>query len=176
MLLDLFSQTHNSSYLYLLFQCKSLGWWVHDLRQARKGNRKTKISDEPIKKLEAIGFVWEVRVQVLVRVRWDARFEELKEYKATHGNCLVPAIYPDNPVGSLCCYLTCHVTLFVDSTLTTLPIYVSSFNASLLLFGSVSRERLGKAFKGGSLMNRSKNLMILVLCGLYQGLPSLPPD
>ena len=34
--------------------------------------------------------------QVLSRA-WFQRFEELKEYRSTHGNCLVPRKYPQNP-------------------------------------------------------------------------------
>ena len=60
MLLDMYSQTHNSSYLYLLFTFKSLGRWVRTQRSARRGKGTNRISAEQIKKLDAIGFQWSV--------------------------------------------------------------------------------------------------------------------
>lgn len=43
-------------------------------------------------KLEAIGFAWQVRN----RPEWEARFQELLEYKKKHGDCKVPQHFKEN--------------------------------------------------------------------------------
>ena len=49
------------------------------------------MSDERIERLNSIGFVWN-----LYEHSWNKRYEELKEYVAKHGNCLVPWNYHKN--------------------------------------------------------------------------------
>merc|ERR1719162_1747062 len=49
------------------------------------------LSEERKKKLEDIGFVWEVFVA------WETRYEELVEYKRSHGDCNRPKSYKANP-------------------------------------------------------------------------------
>ena len=44
-----------------------------------------------LKRLEFIGFVWDP-----LDDDWIMRFEQLKEYKAKHGNCVVPQNYAEN--------------------------------------------------------------------------------
>jgi Helicase associated domain len=48
-----------------------------------------RLTEERMKVLSSIGFVWDV-VQADNDARWKRRFEELKEYKAIHGHCNVP--------------------------------------------------------------------------------------
>ena len=77
---------------------------------AKKGTGNRKISDERIKKLEVIGFVWVgKKVGKRVVVEWDLRFEELKAYKDKHGHCNVPNKYPANPVSCVGYWLACHI-------------------------------------------------------------------
>ena len=49
-----------------------------------------RLTDDRIRRLEDLGFVWSLRDD------WDKHFEELKVYKAEHGHCNVPARYPKN--------------------------------------------------------------------------------
>ena len=58
------------------------------------------ITSERIKLLEKLGFVWKVRYRQPTQKeehKWHKRYEELKEYQAEHGDCLVPQMYPLNP-------------------------------------------------------------------------------
>lgn len=48
-----------------------------------------RLTEERMKVLSSIGFVWDV-VQADNDARWKKRFEELKEYKAINGHCNVP--------------------------------------------------------------------------------------
>lgn len=67
-----------------------------------------RLTEERRKRLEEVGFVWSARegekgIDVARVTRntyddqWDNMFEKLKEYKQTHGDCLVPKRYKDNP-------------------------------------------------------------------------------
>ena len=47
------------------------------------------------KLLEEIGFTWELASP---RQPWEIRYDELLQFKATHGDCDVPAEYLANPV------------------------------------------------------------------------------
>jgi hypothetical protein len=49
-----------------------------------------RLTDDRIRRMDELGFVWSLRDD------WDKHFEELKEYKANHGNCNVPARYEAN--------------------------------------------------------------------------------
>ncbi|KAJ1455849.1 helicase associated domain-containing protein [Pelagophyceae sp. CCMP2097] len=61
-----------------------LGQWVFRQRKAYKaGNMRT----EHIDRLEVAGFVW------TVRPGWDAHFELVEIYHASHGDCNVPASF-----------------------------------------------------------------------------------
>jgi len=57
-------------------------------RQARKKNW---LSEDQIRMLDALGFIWDGRV-----ASWEQRYEELREYKATHDDCNVPNEFPEN--------------------------------------------------------------------------------
>ena len=66
-----------------------LGIWVSTQRDQYK---RGKISDERIRRLNELGFVWEAN-----EAAWKVRFNELKEYKREHGDTLVPQRYAINP-------------------------------------------------------------------------------
>lgn len=68
---------------------KPLGYWVHTQRYQFK---ISKLSDERINMLNAIGFKWTAQYDEI----WYDKFEELKLYKSKHGNCNVPRRYEDN--------------------------------------------------------------------------------
>jgi hypothetical protein len=73
-----------------------LGAWVGKQRKHYRlflDGKPCNMTFDRIKILEDLGFVWTLRSLV----DWDARLEELKEYQAAHGNCLVPQQYPENP-------------------------------------------------------------------------------
>ena len=57
-----------------------LGSWVNSQRF-----RNDTLSDDRRKRLEAIGFVWNLFVQ-----KWEEGFTRLKVYREREGNCLVP--------------------------------------------------------------------------------------
>ena len=59
-----------------------LGKWILTQRRYYK---KSTLSDNRIKLLEDIGFMWSV-----YDTKWDANFEKLKAYKAKNGHCNVP--------------------------------------------------------------------------------------
>eukprot|EP00529_Nitzschia_sp_RCC80_P008070 CAMPEP_0113486452 /NCGR_PEP_ID=MMETSP0014_2-20120614/25004_1 /TAXON_ID=2857 /ORGANISM="Nitzschia sp." /LENGTH=1315 /DNA_ID=CAMNT_0000380125 /DNA_START=307 /DNA_END=4254 /DNA_ORIENTATION=+ /assembly_acc=CAM_ASM_000159 len=73
-----------------------------------------RLTDERRQRLEDIGFVWSARegekgpdsgriTRNSYDDQWDSMFEQLKEYKAKFGNCLVPKRYKDNPkLGTWC--------------------------------------------------------------------------
>jgi len=76
------------------YKNEQLGNWVLKQRkQYRKFHlgKKSQITEERIKKLEAIGFVWNPKDEA-----WDLRFNELAAYEEKHGDCLVPQHYKPN--------------------------------------------------------------------------------
>jgi hypothetical protein len=76
-----------------------LGRFVNNMRTGRNSGR---LSADRIAKLDALGFVWTSSRKTLIdgdgiSAEWQARFEELLRYKQTHGDCQVPAKWPENP-------------------------------------------------------------------------------
>lgn len=69
----------------------SLHQWVVSQRLKYKSEPK-KLSDDQIKMLNSVGFVWDTR-----ETEWYEKLDTLKEYKARHGHVNVPLEYPDNP-------------------------------------------------------------------------------
>lgn len=65
-----------------------LGAWVSGQRQ-----RKDKLGQDKIKKLEELGFVWRARED-----KWENKFQELTAFKKEHGHCNVPRSYSENPL------------------------------------------------------------------------------
>jgi len=57
------------------------------------------LTAERIRRLESLGFTWSVRPEPVTT--WNQKFQELKAYKSTHGNCMVPQRYQANlPLGT----------------------------------------------------------------------------
>ncbi|MBW2544492.1 MAG: helicase associated domain-containing protein, partial [Deltaproteobacteria bacterium] len=63
--------------------------WVNRQRRQYKAEQMDK---EHIKKLEAIGFLWDIRQNI-----WEERFSELFLFKSTTGHCDVPDKWEENP-------------------------------------------------------------------------------
>lgn len=76
-----------------------LGRFVNAMRTDRN---KGALSAERIAKLDEVGFVWASGRATIVdgegiSADWQARFEELLRFKATHGHCDVPGKWDENP-------------------------------------------------------------------------------
>jgi hypothetical protein len=63
-----------------------LGTWVSNQR-----TRKEQLTSDRIKKLDGLGFVWDVRDAF-----WEKMFKELVEYKKKYGDCKVPDDWSEN--------------------------------------------------------------------------------
>ncbi len=57
-------------------------------------NEKSSMSEDRLAALKSIGFVWAKRKG---QATWDTKFKQLLEYKAKHGDCLIPTKYSKNP-------------------------------------------------------------------------------
>ncbi|WP_193771378.1 helicase associated domain-containing protein, partial [Candidatus Magnetaquicoccus inordinatus] len=66
-----------------------LARWVGQVRRAYAAGQ---LSDEQIKQLQELGFVWDAKA-----VLWEEMFAALAEFRRYHGNALVPENYPANP-------------------------------------------------------------------------------
>ena len=66
-----------------------LGRWV---RTQRSRYNRGKLSDERIRRLEEIGFVWGT-----LEPAWEEMFTALLAYRDAHGDCNVPQVWPENP-------------------------------------------------------------------------------
>ena len=64
----------------------SLGMWVQTQRRVRAGSVPGKLGEERIRKLDAIGMVWE-RIS---EVSWERNLTEAEKYRERYGNLLVP--------------------------------------------------------------------------------------
>ena len=72
-----------------------LGLWVAQQRHCYKLQQEGKpsaMTAERTRAFEGIGFDWGTSY-----LNWNARFQQLTEYKAEFGNCLVPKHYAANP-------------------------------------------------------------------------------
>ncbi|KAL3937414.1 MAG: hypothetical protein SGBAC_007484 [Bacillariaceae sp.] len=72
----------------------SLSRWVKRQRYQYKLKQEKKIStlsDERVKQLEEVGFVWDYHAEM-----WEERRAELEEFKGEFGDCNVPSHYPKN--------------------------------------------------------------------------------
>ena len=67
----------------------SLGTWLFTQRQVYSKKRNGILLPEQIKKLEAIGMIWDNKTDTV----WNARFQTAKSYYEEHGDLLVPATY-----------------------------------------------------------------------------------
>ncbi len=79
----------------------SLGYWVNEQRfQYRRliNGKSSYMNQSKIDSLNAIGFVWSLRES---KRPWNEWIEELRKYKAEHGNVDVPLKYEKNvPLGA----------------------------------------------------------------------------
>merc|ERR1719253_1418145 len=67
-----------------------LGTWVSNLRH--RGEEECRRRDvEQARKLEELGFRWDT---LKTSNRWEARFQQLREFKEEHGHCDVPWKHP----------------------------------------------------------------------------------
>jgi hypothetical protein len=74
----------------------ALARWVSEQRRLR---RKGKLSPERAGRLEDLGFEW-VGTRALRAARassWEVLYRRLLDYRNRHGNCDVPARFPDDP-------------------------------------------------------------------------------
>ena len=79
-----------------------LGSWVSRQRKLYtelQVGKKNELTEERIKQLDNIGFTWVIdRFNTpQLQEQWSNRFQELKDYKAQHGDCCVPYHYAANP-------------------------------------------------------------------------------
>lgn len=75
-----------------------LGHWVMTQRRQFNLMKKGKASSmtvERIKLLNDIGFSWSIRIDP--EKMWTLRYEQLKQYRAEFGDCLVPQRFARNP-------------------------------------------------------------------------------
>ncbi len=64
--------------------------WVHQGQRSRK--KHGKLSPERIARLDALGFVWNLK-----DATWDEMLVALQDYKSKHGHCNVSFSWPENP-------------------------------------------------------------------------------
>lgn len=68
-----------------------LYWWCENQKKAMKlwkSGQPSSMTTEREHKLSQLGFCWNAD-----EVSWNNRYQELREYRAEHGDCLVPANY-----------------------------------------------------------------------------------
>ena len=75
----------------------SLSRWVIMMRQYR---RRGKLSEERIRRLTELGFVWDgalqARMEEVHEEIWESKYAALIEYKRVHGHCRVPAEWKED--------------------------------------------------------------------------------
>jgi len=70
--------------------------WIYKQRQnyrTRKEGKRTSMSEEQVRKLDSIGFVWSMNRYD----DWQCMYEALVEYFVEHGHSIVPVKYVTNP-------------------------------------------------------------------------------
>lgn len=67
----------------------SLGTWIFTQRQVYGNKRNGTLTPDQIKKLEAIGMVWDNKTDTV----WNNRYKAAKRYFEKHGDLMVPASY-----------------------------------------------------------------------------------
>jgi hypothetical protein len=60
------------------------------------------LTTERIQRLESIGFTWSIRPEPAKT--WHKKFQELKIYKDTFGNCMVPQRYQGKETFASKCF------------------------------------------------------------------------
>jgi hypothetical protein len=74
----------------------TLGAWVCYQRKTYKEGKPASMTPEHIRALNGIGFDWGTSRTELASI-WSVRFQQLCEFKAQFGDCLVPIKYSANP-------------------------------------------------------------------------------
>ena len=102
-----FKAQHGSLLIPIRYKLNpSLGKFVHNTREQYKlyhkqtpegYKKKCSLTAERIQQLEALGFVWSTQRTQQQEVDWKARYEQLVEFKKSHGHCLVPHGYASDP-------------------------------------------------------------------------------
>ena len=69
----------------------ALGYWVINVRRAKKNGRLTK---EQVRHLDALAFSW--GRETAIAAVWEQRIIDLKAFKKEHGHCNVPGHYSPN--------------------------------------------------------------------------------
>lgn len=99
------------------YKNSQLGHWVNSMRGRKKAGE---LSEERIRKLEELGFIWQYRKEA-----WLNSYEELAKFKETYGHCNVPTSWEQvnfrTPFPFFFFFL-----LFFDSTL--LPLFFFCFS------------------------------------------------
>jgi uncharacterized protein YrrD len=78
-----YKQRHGDCLVPSSWKNRQLAMWVNTQRAVKK---KAKLSADRIKRLDALGFVWDPSGG-----SWESRLQELVAYKKKHGDCLVPS-------------------------------------------------------------------------------------
>jgi hypothetical protein len=79
-------------------------------QQKREHDRggETALSKARLQKLADVGFEWNTRrslqfwhsmADTQFAESWEVKFNELLDFKKKNGNCLVPKVFPQNPVS-----------------------------------------------------------------------------
>jgi hypothetical protein len=71
----------------------SLGRWVSAMRGCRK---QGKLSEEQIRRLDELGFVWDGALQAWAEEAWESKYAALVEFQRTHGHCRVSVLSKDH--------------------------------------------------------------------------------
>ena len=74
---------------YITPEGLSLGSWISTQRSVRSGRVPGNLSESQIMRLDALGMVWQNRLEVA----WEDAFAHAAAYKEEYGNLLVPAQY-----------------------------------------------------------------------------------
>lgn len=93
----------NVSARYITVGGYSLGRWVVNQRGIRNGTVNGKLTSEQIKKLDAIGMIWETSNDI----SWSRNFVEAKRYYEINGNLNIPAKYVTESGVALGSWLSC---------------------------------------------------------------------
>lgn len=75
-----------------------LGHWVMTQRRQfnlMKKGKPSSMTVERMKLLNDIGFSWSIRIDP--EKMWNLRYEQLQQYQANYGDCLVPQRFSENP-------------------------------------------------------------------------------
>ena len=105
--LEAYKQEHGNLLIPIRYKLNpSLGKFVHNTReqyklfhkQTRDGyKKKCSLTAERIRQLEELGFAWTTQRTKQQNEDWQARLEQLQEFKNQHGHCLVPHGYTVDP-------------------------------------------------------------------------------